>query len=259
MAYTQKIYLGDVPVIKNYLGEDKILSIQTKIDVVSDGLIHYFNSTQNITTTKWYSNVSNITGSFAGDSTTYYNSTDKVVEFNSATGTPGLLFGTIPYSPIYGVPPGQHTVLVYLKPKAENSLMNFEFMGASGGGYDPSINLQLRNDVDSTNYFVLQNEDILAPYYAKDLGEIATNQFHMLGYKLEGTTWNDGVLIHNTDLLQMTGSAVTPNSSNQYWELGAEGGTGPYSGSIAAVLVYSRALTSDEIEQNYFVLSSQFV
>lgn len=253
MATTQKMYLGGVPVIKNYLGSDKISSVLGARSVVSDGLVHYFNSKETATVTEWYSSVSDRTGSYV--SNVSYNPTTETINFDSSAGTPSLQFTTP--SPFEGNPPPEHTVLIFMNQVAANSLSNVHWFGRSSAGNEPNSKLQLTNS-SGTNYLQFQDETRGTYLASSSLGEVTTNNWHQIGYTFSGSIMNDITLHLDNNSEPISGIANTFTVTSQYWECGSEGGAGLYSGSFGAVMIYDRKLTDTEIQFNYEVLSSQF-
>ena len=253
MAQAQKIYLGSETAEKMYLGEHPISSFLGKVGVVGDGLIHYFNSQQTIDGSYIYDMIGGVTGSYV--QAVNYDATEKVLNFNSAINTPVLSFsgGT----PIVGNPPSEHSVFIFTKTKDEGSVRTIEFMGQSGvPASDYSVNLEFTND-SGTNTFQLSNESV-ATIPAYSLGEVTLNEWHQVGYTFSGSVLNDVTMWLDENQEQITGSASNMRIDTQYWEMGSEGGVGPYSGSIGAVLVYNRKLTDKEVKHNYQILSASF-
>jgi hypothetical protein len=257
MAQTQKMYLGGVPVIKNYFGENPIVSngafpvIPTQI--VTSGLLFYFNSKLGANATNWLATVGNKTGSY-DTVATYYNATDKVVELDGGNPT----FTTDVNFAILNAITSSHTILMFTKPKRANSKQYMEFQGQAGGT-NLNTSLQLRNDVDSTNYFVYENQTRYT-YIGSQFGAIPLEQWQMFGYGVDGSTQADVDLFYNNQTTPVTGSAAAFSVVPQYWSAGNIGGatSTDYSGSMGAIFVYNRKLTLEETTQNYIVLSNQF-
>lgn len=254
MASTQKIYLGTHPVEKRYLGADPIKIQFAEFGVIGNGLTYYFNSKLGANPTEWLSTIGGVTGSYA-TAQTYYNAVDEVVELDGS-GTPSLNFGSWPYS---GTPAPEHSVLIFTKPKQANAKQVMEFQGITGGSNDRTT-LELRNDIDSTNYFVWRNVGGGTTYYASEFGEVSIDNWHMFGYGFSGSIQTDVDLFYDTQTTPVTGSSNSMDIASNYWEMGSEAGdTGTdYSGSVAAVLVYNRKITAEEAVVNYQVLSASF-
>ena len=255
MALTQKIYLGTHPVEKRYLGEHPIKIQLAEFGVIGDGLTYYFNSKFDANVTEWPATISDRTGSYV-TAATYYNSVERVVELDGgAAAVPSLSFGS---SPITGNT--AHSVLIFTKPKREAAKQVMEFQGDVGGTNDRTL-LELRNDVDSTNYFVWRNTSDNITYYASDFGEVSLNEWHMFGYAYDAATPEPKVnTFYDASSSPVTQSGVAVDVGNLYWEAGSEGGstTTDYSGSMGAVLVYNRKITAEEAETNYRALSGLF-
>jgi hypothetical protein len=256
MALTQKIYLGTHPVEKRYLGEHPIKIQLAEFGVIAQGLTFYFNSKLGANVTEWPATISDRTGSYV-TAATYYNATEEVVELDGgAATTPSLSFGSWPYS---GTPAAEHSVLIFTKPKRAATKQVMEFQGIVGGIEDRTT-LELRNDVDSTNYFVWRNAGGGTTYYASEFGEVTLNDWHMFGYGFSGSAQTDVDLFFDTQTTPVTGSGASMDISSNFWEAGSEGGqtATDYSGSLAAVLVYDRKITAEEARLNYLILSSSF-
>ena len=252
MAQTQKIYLGTHPVEKRYLGEHPIVVNGSFNDpnngLVLDGLTYYFNSKETANATNWPAGIGNKTGSYATPTTVYYNSTDKVVEIDGS-GTPSLQFsGGWDYD---GNPPTEHSLLIFTKPKR---VSGGQMMSFNGDFNFPNERVELRL---SGTTFVYENNPNYT-YSATEFGSITANDWHLFGYGFSGSIQTDVDLYYDDDSTTVSGDTSTVDIGSAALEMGTLSGGEPYSGSMGAVLIYDRKITSSESAQLYRYLTSQF-
>jgi hypothetical protein len=127
-------------------------------------------------------------------------------------------------------------------------------MSFNGDFAFPNERVELRL---SGTTFVYENSPNYT-YSATEFGSVTSNDWHLFGYGFSGSIQTDVDLFYDDSSTTVSGDTSTVDIADTAWEMGSLSSAEQYSGSMGAVLVYDRKITSDEAAQLYRYLSAQF-
>lgn len=248
MARTQKMYLGGVPVIQNYLGVNPILSkFGPPPPYVTDGLIYYVDAGLSASYPGSGTTWTDLSGQ--GRTTTLFNGPT----FDSGNGGSINFDGTDDFAGVQGFTPSLtvKTMLGWVKLKDVNQ----QGGGVIGAGFNTGYNAAAFDTIvyNETNEGWGFGSNGFDRTFWTGVKETSTNDWVMITGVYESGT-NGYKMYRQAELIgQDTINVLTINNANSGYWLGKRHGvnTGPLNAYISVGMIYNRVLSQSEVAQNF--------
>jgi hypothetical protein len=151
------------------------------------------------------------------------------------------------------------TVFCFVRPSSTNNIQTI-FANSSGGAATNGIRLFLNNFNTNSRSIRIEvgNGTSGGTYVASSNDTIVYDTWQQIAFTLSKTTAT-GIVYHNGASIASGTLGVTNYNSNAAFRLGLfTDNQFPYNGRVANYSLYNRALTAQEIQQNYNALRSRF-
>jgi hypothetical protein len=270
---TTKLFLGDTPIDFYYLGDTQVsLEPKSQPIIPTDGLIAYFKSSTYSGTGPWYDISGNglVATAFSSSVFPSFDTSTNQFLFN---GTSNALVANISASVATGSRITNFTEVMWIRVPSDTTGIDDRSRGVINlqnnipfPAFGPEFDSISWNDVD--NYWRLISANN-GRNLSSTTAETVFNQNLMIASTRESGSGNFKIYRNDSLLVSYTGS-YTPNlyqasssaslfiaignrlyNSDQYSVSASWAGDGWFSGSIANVMLYNRALTAAEISEIY--------
>jgi hypothetical protein len=246
MVYNAVLSDDNISEIASYLGQR--FGITPQKTIVTNGLKHYFNANQNATTSSWADTITTASANFqtgvtAG--TLRYNQSlpsASYYDFVSSSTSNEMFFGRAPL-----IPSQSSTVLMMIKPQKDTDLQILNAMGVSGG---PLVSLASLLIVSGNLGYDNGEIEFGGSPKTGSLDKLTLNQWQQVGYTFVSESSTITLYVNNTSS-SFTDTFDWLDFAGIYWLIGEERGKNLYSGSVATQLIYDRALSPNEVANNY--------